>query len=134
MSAFPTFRLVSSASSNPLVVEVCPRAGARYLVWMESAKFTVKWQEEIRMKTLQEANEPKSPLVIPTSKTENDEPYTSDCYEPDSEDEKPDYESEFDSQWKPKVDLAPYEKPNDWIKVIRRKSSAMKMENEASVM
>lgn len=130
MSAFPAFRLISSASSNPLVVEVCPRVGARYFVWMDSAKFTVKWQEETRAKILQEENAPKSPLIIPESKTEN-EPYTGDRYESDSEDEKIDYDSEFDSQWKPKVDLTPYENPNNWIKVDRRKrSSVMKAENE----
>lgn len=133
MSAFPTFRVVSSAVSTPLVVEVCPRAGARYFAWMEPSEYTSEWREKTRMK-IREENASKPSLIIPSSQSENDEPYTGDCYEPDSEDEKPDYESEFDSQWEPKVDLTPYKKPNDWIKVIRRKSSAMKMENEASVM
>lgn len=119
MSAFPTFRVISSASSNPLVVEVCPKAGARYLVWLKPEEFTEEWKAKTRAEILKKESEPKSPLNIPVSET--DDEYPSEFYESDSEDEKPDYDSEFDSQWMPKVDLEQYEPVNQWVKVCYKK-------------
>lgn len=131
--SFPTFRVISSTLSNPLVVEVCPRAGARYLVWMDSKDFTAEWKEKTRAKILAKENAPRSPLIIPSSIPEEDEPYTSDCYESDPEDKVVvNYDEEFDSQWMPKVDLTQYEQPrNQWVSVTRRKKiSPVKLTEE----
>jgi hypothetical protein len=123
--SFPTFRIVSS-TENLTVVEICPRAGAHNLIWMETENYTEEWKEQTKVKILTKDAAPKSPLVIPVSESK-DEPYTSDCYESDPEDEKEteNEDAEFDSQWMPKVDLTPYEKPNDqWTRISRKKKSA----------
>jgi hypothetical protein len=129
MSSYPTFRLLNASSSNFEVVEVCPRAKVRYLVWLKSGEFTPEWQEKMKTAILKEENTPKSPLVIPVTEERD---YMSDRYESDSEDEKVDDDAEFDSQWMPKVDLTPYKPTNNWIKVdYKKRISAVKIaENE----
>jgi len=124
--SFPTFRVVSS-TANLTVVEICPRAGAHHLIWMETENYTEEWKEQTKAKILAKETAPKSPLIIPVSES-RDEPYTSDFYESDSENEKVpvNEDEEFDSQWMPKVDLTPYEKSSsDWTRITHKKKSTV---------
>jgi len=97
------------------------------LIWMETENYTEEWKEQTKAKILAKETAPKSPLIIPVSES-RDEPYTSDFYESDSENEKVpvNEDEEFDSQWMPKVDLTPYEKSSsDWTRITHKKKSTV---------
>lgn len=133
--SFPTFKILSSTPSGPLVVEVCPRASARYLAWMKPEEFTEEWKENTRTKILARENEPKFSIPVSVEKYSS---HDEDCYEPDEDEITVNYEEEFDLQWNPKVrnevaNLTQYEQPRGWINVERKKKRMPVVEDESDL-